>query len=108
MDKQIEIYIEGLVAEVLASPSFANLTNEQKTEIEEKLRAYINTVIFDAVIDLLNPEQLNTIKDIPLESTQMEEKLEEFSAQIPSLSAILEEKLRQKINEIKENPSTLN
>lgn len=107
MDKQIEAYIETLIQEVLQSPAFINLTDQQKIEANEKLRDYINTVIFDTVIDKLSPEQLNAIKDVPLDSSQMEEKLEEYSAQIPSLSTQLEQNLRQKIDEVKQNPAVL-
>lgn len=64
-------------------PNFSGLAQEQKSTIAEKLRDLFNTTILDTLIDNLTPAQLDQIKDIPADSPQMEDKLEEFASHTP-------------------------
>lgn len=107
MDKQIQAYLDSLVLEVLQSPALANYTSEQKNEYAEKVRDHFNNVIFDTVLDQMTPEQLNSIKDIPMESPEFPQKIEEISAQIPQLSQVLEKRLGQETEAIKNNPQII-
>lgn len=107
MDQQIEAYLESLVSEVLQSPALVNYTSQQKNEYAQKLRDHFNNMIFDAVLDQMTPEQLNSIKDIPMESPEFPQKIEEISAQIPQLSQVLEKRLAQEAQAIKNNPQVI-
>ncbi len=107
MDKKIDIYIEARVLEVLQIPSYFQMSDEQKTTIAEKLRDLFNTVVLDTLIDSLSASQLDQIKDIPAESPQMEDKMEEFASQIPFLITKFEDGLNAKVAEVKNNPALL-
>ena len=107
MDQKINSFIESLILDVLQSPRFAPLPEDQKQQVAEKLRDHLNNVIFDTVIDRLTPDQLQTLKDIPMHSPQMTEKIEEYSSQIPFLSTTIEDALAKEVENIKQNPSVL-
>lgn len=107
MDKQIQAYLESLVLQVLQAPSLGSLSEQQKNEYAQKVQDHFNNVIFDTVLDQMTPEQLNLIKDIPMESPQFPQKIEEISAQIPSLSQVLEKRLAQETEAIKNNPQII-
>lgn len=104
MNQKINSYLESLVLEILQIPEFVKLSDEQKSRVAEKLRDHLNNVILDTVIDKLTPEQITSIKDIPADSSQMEEKMEEFTSTMPFLIKDLEVRLDQKVSEIKKNP----
>lgn len=108
MDQKINAYLDSLVLEVLNSPMFANLPEDQKTSLSEKINDYLNAVIIGAIIDRLNPEQLNVIKSLNPQSIEMESKIEQYASQIPLLADELEEKLNQAVANIKQNPQILN
>ena len=108
MDEKFDAYIQTLVLEVLSSSSFANLTDEQKNTAIEKIQAYFSSVVFDTLIDNLTPEQLESIKDMSLESPEMEEKLEELGSQVPFLASKIEENLGKEAEKLKNDPSVLN
>lgn len=107
MDQKIQAYIESLVLEVLQSPNMANLPEDQKNAQAEKIRNHLNNVVLDTVIDKLTPDQLNQIKDLPAESPQMADRLEQFSSQIPFLITDIEKKLNEEAQNIKQNPAIL-
>lgn len=107
MDKQINSYIESLVLEVLESPNYATLSQEEKLAKANLIREYISTVMWDTGIDSLSEEQLKSLEKIPFTSPEMEEKIEEYSSQIPNFSTKLEEALRVEIDKVKENPQLL-
>lgn len=104
MDQKINSYIESLVLEVLQSNDFVSLSDDQKSKLAEKLRDHFNNVVLDTVIDKLTPQQLQMIKDLPADSPQMAEKIEEFSSQIPFLVTDIEKNLTGEAEEIKRNP----
>ncbi len=108
MDQKINAYLESLVLEMFNCPVFVNLTQEQKSATAEKIRNNLYNVIFDMIIDRLNQEQLNEIKNLPIDSPEMVRKIEEFAAFMPSLAQDMEAKLSQEIADIKQNPQILN
>lgn len=107
MDQQIQAYLESLVLQVLQSPALVNYTSQQKNKYAGKLRDHFNNVIFDTVLDQMTPEQLNSIKDIPMKSPEFPQKIEEISAQIPQLSQVLEKRLAQETQALKNNPQII-
>lgn len=108
MDQKINAYLESLVLETLNYPAFSNLSGEQKSAMAEKIRNHLYNTIFDTIIDRLDAEQLNAIKDLPMDSPEMEAKITEYAAFIPNLAQDLEAKLNQEVANIKQNPQILN
>ncbi len=104
MDQKINDYLEKLISEVLASPMFAGLPADQKDTLAPKVRTYLNGVIIDALVDRLSTEQLNIIKDLPANSPEMEEKIEEYATSIPMLAKDIEERITLSVADIKQNP----
>lgn len=104
MDQKINSYLESLVLEILQIPEFVHLADEQKSRLAEKLRDHFNNVVLDTVVDKLTAEQLKSIQDIPADSPQMADKLEEFTSTMPFLIKDLELRLDQQVSQIKKNP----
>lgn len=107
MDEQINSYIESLVLEVLESPQFASLSQEEKQTRGELIREHISTIVLDTVIDSLSEEQIKSLENLSPESQEMEQKIEEFSSQIHFFSTKLEEKLRSEMEKVKLDPQLL-
>lgn len=107
MDKRIDIYIEARILEVLQIPSYSKMPEDQKVAVAEKLRELFSTVILDTLIDSLSESQLDQIKDLPADSPQMEDKIEEFASQTPFLITKFEDALNAKVAEVKNNPALL-
>lgn len=108
MDQKITAYLDSLVTEVLSSPLYAQIPQDQRSAWVEKINNYLNGVVTDTVIDSLTAEQINTIKDLPPDSQEMEDKIEEFASTQPLLAQDIEEQLNQAVAGIKQNPKLLN
>ncbi len=106
MDKKLDSYIDSIVSEVLISPNFINLPEEQKQAYAVKIKEQLNSVIFDTLLNNLNSEQLNALKDLGLNTPEAQVKIEEYSAEIPNLATILEEALTKEV-ESSSPPSVL-
>ncbi len=107
MDKKLDSYIDSIVSEVLISPNFINLPEEQKQAYAVKIKEQLNSVIFDTLLNNLNSEQLNALKDLGLNTPEAQVKIEEYSAEIPNLATILEEALTKEVESSKNNPQGL-
>lgn len=107
MDQKINSFLEGLVLEILQSPQFASLPEDQKNAQIEKIRNQLNNIVLDTVIDKLTPDQLQQIQDLPAESPEMTDRLEEFSSQIPFLITEIERRLNEETEKLKQNPAIL-
>ncbi len=108
MDQKINQYLDNLVKEVLASPGFTSLPEDQRIPLSEKIRTYLDGVIIDVIVDNLNEEQLSSLKDLSADSPQMKEKIEEYASQIPFLAEQLEQELQKVVTDLKQNPQKLN
>jgi len=107
MDQKINDFIENKVAEILASAMYVNLPENQKSALAPKIRSYLNSVITDTMIDGMTTEQLNAVKDLPADSQEMEDKIEEFATTMPFLAQDIEEKLDQAVSDIKQKPQVI-
>ncbi len=107
MDQQINDFIQGLISSCLNNPSLGYLSNEQKTNLSGNLEAHLYKLSVETLINSLNEDQINQIKDLDFESPEMETKLELFAAEIPGFSVVLEDKLQQEVNNFIANPATL-
>lgn len=107
MDQKIGIYLESLISETLNTPAFVNLPEEQKNTLADKIRDRFCNIIFDLIVDRLNVEQLSEIKDLPMTSPEMANKIQEFAAFMPDLAQEMETKLNQVTASIKQNPQIL-
>ncbi len=104
MDERVNAYIESLVSDIISQPNLTNLSPEEKTKYADEIRDRFYNVILDTVIDNLNSEQLAAIKDLPIDSDEMEKKLTEYSASIPYMYVKFEENLKKEVENIKNNP----
>lgn len=95
MDQKINAYIESLVLEVL---------EVQKDLFPEKIRDHFHNVVFDVILEHMSTEDLNSIKDIPMDSPEMSQRIEEISSGIPFLSVEIEKKLKEEVENLKANP----
>lgn len=107
MDQKITAYLDSLVTDVLSSSQYAQISQDQKSAWVEKINNYLNGVVIDTVIDSLTPAQIETIKDLPPDSQEMEDKIEEFASTQPLLAQDIEEQLNQAVAGIKQNPQLL-
>lgn len=108
MDQKINQYLDNLVADVLASPGFANIPAEQKDSLKEKVRNYLNGIIIDTSVDNFTVEQVKSLENIDAGSQEMQDKIEEYSSQIPFLAEQLEDALNKAVIDLKQNPQNLN
>ncbi len=106
MDEKLNAYIESLIAEIAASPSYVNLSIDDRIVAAEKIRDHFNSAVFDLVIDHLTPQQLESLKDLSMDDPKMGEKLEEYSSTLPLLATSIEELLVKETEKIKQNPSS--
>lgn len=107
MDKKLEQYMQSLVSQVLTSPNFVSLPEEQKQQYSTKIMDHFNNIIFDNMLNNLTSDQLNTLKNLGLSSPQALVKIEEFSSEIPNFASILENALQKEVENIKNNPQIL-
>lgn len=105
MDEQIQQFIDNKVGECLQDPQFANLPEDQKNNLKERIYTYLYKSMILALIEQLNDAQVMAIKDLELESPEMEEKLQQFSAEIPGMAFVLEDKLNEEALKIKQTGS---
>lgn len=103
MDKKLESYIDSIVSEVLTSPNFINLPEDQKQAGAVKIKDHLNSVIFDILLNNLNSQQLNALKDLGLNTTEAQVKIAEYSAEIPNFATLLEKALTKEVETIKNN-----
>lgn len=107
MDNKLDEYINGLITKILQSPNFINNPEEQKQKLAQKIMEHFNNLIFDSLVDSLTPQQLDTLKGIPMDSPQMEEKIEQFASKTANFAQKLEETLNREVEAIKNNPQVI-
>ncbi len=103
----LEEYIEKLTTDILQLPIFANLPPEKKQGVSENLKTTFYRSIVEALISNLNETQVDELLKLDINSPQMEEKIEYFSAQIPGFMTQIEEALNNKAEKIKHSSETL-
>jgi hypothetical protein len=103
MDEQLTQLLEGLADQVLASPQYASLPEDQKQAKKEEILEELNSVILDSMVDNLSDEQVLELQNLDPNSPDMEAKLTEYSATIPDFLNILQTALNTKVEELK-NP----
>lgn len=107
MEQNITNYIENFVQDILNLPQFASLPQDQKETLEENLRGKFYDVVLDTTIDNLTDEQVLQLENIPPDSPQMRQKIEEFTSTLPYLAKEIENKLTQAHQQLKQNPTFL-
>lgn len=100
MDDQFNAHITKLVDECLASSAYSALSESDKQAAREKLENHLNLVVINLLIDSLSAEQLSEVENLPEESSEMEEKFQEFASQIPGFAYVMEEKLKTEVQSI--------
>lgn len=105
MSNQIDQILEGLVNQVLSVPPFMNLSEEGKVAARDKVTDYLVNAILDLTVDHLPDEAVLELQNLDPNSDEMSQKVMEYAASIPNFAQILEEKLNQEVENIKQNPS---
>ncbi len=100
MENIFEEYLEKLIKECMQGDKIAYLSRNQKKDLEQKIRAYFYSITINTLIDQLSPEQLDQVKDLDPDSPEMQQKMAEFAASIPGFAVVLEDKLKQKMDQI--------
>lgn len=100
MDKAITQFLDNLVNKCLSSPVFSSLPEDEKGKVKEKLKNHFYNITFDLLVDNLNEQQLNQVKDLDAESEEMADKLQLFATQIPGFIFTLEQKLKDEAAKI--------
>ncbi len=103
MDQQLTQLLDGLADQVLASPQYQNLPEDQKSDKKTEILDNLNSVILDTLVDNLTDAQVVELQNIEPTSPDMETKIEEYSSTIPDFLNILQTKLTEKVEELK-NP----
>lgn len=103
MDEKIEAYIDSLVTQILNTSNTATLAAEQKSDLAEQVKDRLYQLIFDTTMSMFSPEQMEALRQLPEDSLEMGQKMEEFAATVPNLAQILETKLNQEVETIKLN-----
>lgn len=93
MDKVVDEVINSLVESCMQNPALANR--------REELETYFNQMMVKTLMDQLNAEQFNQIKDLDLNSEETLDKLQLFAIQIPNFAGILDEKLGREAESIR-------
>lgn len=104
MDNRFLAFIDILIVDTMQAPAFLMLHEAQKQELAVKLQEHFYNITFDTFIDFLPAEKLQALQNIPIDSIEMEQTLESFTYQMPSLLPNLEEKLVLEAEKIKQNP----
>ena len=103
MDEQLTQILEGLADQVLSSPQYISLPEDQKQTKKQEILDQLNDVILDTMVDNLTDAQVQELQTLDPNSSQMEDKITEFSSTIPDFLNILQNKLMEKVEELK-NP----
>lgn len=100
MDNIFEDFIENLIKECLQGAKFVYLPANEKKELEAKLRDHFYSLTINTLIDQLSDEQVMEIKDLDFKTKEAQEKIAQISAAIPGFAFVLEDKLKQEMDQI--------
>ena len=100
MNNIFEEFVEKLVSECFKTAKFEFLPEKEKEETTQKLREYFYQITIDTLLDQLSDEQFSEIKDLNPRDPKMQEKLEQFAAEIPGFAVVLEDKLNKQSDQI--------
>lgn len=103
MDQQLTQILDDLANQVLTSTQFLTLPEDQKQAKKQEVLDSLNDVILDTLVDNLTDEQVAQLQNMDPNSEEMEKKIEEFSSTIPDFLNILQTKLTERVEELK-NP----
>lgn len=93
--------IETSILEILETGQFAKLSADQKTQLAQKLNDHFYNLLIEVIVDNLTYEQLVTLKNLPLDTPELVNKLSEYSNQIPFLQLQLEDRLEEEKEKLK-------
>ena len=100
---QFDQYIEQATSQCLAASAFSALPEDQKSQMADKIKEHFYNDVLTTTLDNLTDEQFVAIKDLPPQDPVLEQKLEEFSAEMPFLAQAIQEKIDQDASYIQQN-----
>lgn len=103
VNKNIEEYINSLMADCLQAPGIINLSQEQKNAFAEQVQDRFSQVTLEVLVNRLNSEQFSQIENFEPGSPEIIEKIQQLAAQVPGLADDIEKKLQEDVAYIKQN-----
>lgn len=103
MDQQFNQFIEQSVSQCINSPVFSSLTGDQKAEMIQKITEHFYNLILTTTLDNLTDEQFVQIKDLTPKDPVLEQKIEEFSSEMPFLAQAIEDQIDKDSKYIQQN-----
>ncbi len=101
INQKIDTYIQSSIDDCLNSPAFSSLTEDQKNQKKEELKKYFDELIVKTLITNLNEAQINELENLNAESPEFEEKLSQFSSEIPGFAMIMDETFNKAVEQVK-------
>lgn len=102
MDQQIDEYLDKFVEDCLSSTVFSGKSDEEKNNLREKLRIYLEGVILHTLVDNLNLEQLERFNNVDPNSDQVPAVVEQLAAEVPGFMDLADEAFKKEVESIKQ------
>ncbi len=100
--KNVDNYILEKVEEILNSPSYASLSDEEKEQMRLKIESHLEKLVLETFVNRLSEYEAkklnNLLKESPEEAYQ---KLGEFTTSDPELADDLEKRLTREVDRFK-------
>lgn len=93
MDQEIENYLNSVVQDCLTAVPALN---------KEQLEDYFSQVILETLIYSLNDEQVKEIENLDFNSPEASEKIQLLAASVPGFILIVQDVLKQEVDQIKQ------
>ncbi len=104
VNRNIDEYLNTLVAECLQVPSVAAFSSEQKESFAAKVRERLYESALEVLVEKMDESQFSQIENLDPNSPEMVEKIQFLAAQVPGLAEDMEKRFRLEVDNIKQNP----
>ncbi len=96
-DKQLDRYMESMVAAVLQAPKLKDLPDEKKKAVAGQILERLDDLVLETLLNRLNEEQLDDIRSAMSNPEQLEEKIEFYAASVPMFYEDLNNRLQREV-----------
>ena len=105
LNKKIEEYLQSLASEILALPALKHLNSDQRDEYTQKIKNHFSGLILQTALNRMTQEQIEDLQTNLQNPDVLEQKIEEYSAQIPGLADDIEARLQREFEMMKKTLS---
>lgn len=103
MDQDMNEILNKYVEDCLNSSLFAGKTEDEKTQLREKLTTHLQGVILHALVDSLNIEQLERFNQIDPNSDEAPVIVEQLASEVENFVGIADEAMKKEVENIKQS-----